>query len=569
MRLDKQYSRSEAKASAKERAELAAQREARISAARDAIPGIDDAWVRAMSFHATSGTPQTILKQFNDEVRSVLDKTAITRNWSESDLPSSDTDNPFEERRGPMDDIQPWREAYFRLALVCILADMEARWNTPEGESFWKTIFPESWAKLVAETNGNLTPPLSPSIHHPIGNATAKTFQYCDKAEQFVLKRIRELFPDAHPESAKYEPEDDRFFSRYCLHLTGLSTYLSALRLNLCDKGVGLPDIIENLFDETVDPFKRLTRHRADSQLWPHRYRVKEGEEPNPDERSRTLRRVYADLRLRPHLRQALSYAPSAWQPTVLTLPMMDANCRAIGKEYVFNGLKRSDIELAVWCETIMTILDSLPESGAGAKPYFRKYDMNLIPGLPKYRHCLAEDLKRVNIERHEERLRRKITEPLENSRFAATESPPEDEIRAILAQPALQLNDDATLLPAWLTTPVLEGDDLYIDLEWTWIASRPADISWMELYLLALTGPITESKLSIIDYEQVEPDNPDADEPLHLRLGETKWRELRRHYGSMKLMTAFADALFCRMEGGLGTGVIVVGLVDLSEDSE
>lgn len=567
MRLDKQFSREEIRNAAKKKAEIFARHDARITAAQQAIPKIDEAWINAMGLHAPSGTPQMILESFNNEVKEVLDQTELTRNWSESDLAPLNTDHPPKIRHSPVDDITPWRNAYFRLAIAGILADMETRWTTPEGELFWKRMFPTTWSKLIAETNGNLAPPLSPSIHSPNGNATAKTSQYHDYANQVVLKRIRELFSDAPPEGSKYDPDDSKFFPHYCLHLTGLSTHLSALRLNLCDKGVGLPDVIENLFDETVDPFKRLTRHRADSQLWPLRYKLKKNEEPDPEKRKLTLRRVYADLQLRPVLRQVLNYAPSALQPTVLTLLMMEANGRSTGKEYVYNELKRSDIELAVWCETIMTILDapilvSLPKSGNGTEPFFRKYDMNLIPGLPKYRHCLAEDLKRVSIEKNNKRISEKAAKSLDNSRFAAPEFCSHQDIRTILAQQDLQLNEDATLLPTWLTTPVLEENDLRINIEWSWIASSPADAEWMELYLLVLTGP--ESTIAVIEYEEVEAEYPDADEPLHLRLVGEKWQQLLAQYNSSSLAAAFGEALFCRMDIGLGTGVFVLGMIDL-----
>ena len=84
-----------------------------------------------------------------------------------------------------------------------------------------------------------------------------------------------------------------------------------------------------------------------------------------------------------------------------------------------------------------------------------------------------------------------------------------------------------------------------------------------MDIRLLVLTRVGNRDTYASIDYEEIENEH---DAPLCLRLKGKTWDMLSRTHGSETLIPAFEEAWFARRTSGLGTGAMVLGLIDLTD---
>lgn len=479
------------------------------------------------------------LRGFLLKVRIILDDSRITREWNDSDLPKYRS-SPYEER-GPLKLIRPWRTAFFRLALGGILANGIARGWVPLGRQFWLTTFPNRWCQETLDDSAS-PPPMAPSLILPATEPFAYTTDYRRWVEDEIRRRISKLGATGLADLIvrPYDPTNPETFSQFAQAISAASVILMADKLGLGEEYAGLdPDtLILEWLDSTInEPFQY--RYRGDGQLWP------------PDQK-----RVYVDLKLRPILGQVLNYLEGDWNRPWITrsLSLWEASTRTVGDSVVHTRLRRIDLELAVWCEAMLRLtpeaqpLHGRTNVGAARPPVQGEGVSN---NLPRRMQELAKRIHKAT--------RALAQGPASSPRFLAPASwPLSDKLEAmdgitlippIFAKPTLDFDD-----------PVLEGDILSLNLPWDEVAP---DASWMDIRLLVLTREGNQDTYQSIDYEQIEEEH---DAPLCLRLKGETWAMLSRTHGSETLIRQFAEAWFASRTSGLGTGAMVLGLIDLTE---
>ncbi|MCX7176030.1 MAG: hypothetical protein NT159_19320 [Proteobacteria bacterium] len=488
------------------------------------------------------------LRGFFLQVQTILDDSRITREWNDCDLPKYRS-SPYEER-GPLKLIRPWRTAFFRLALGGLLANSIARGWAPLGRQFWLTTFPNRWCEGTLGNDRASPPPMAPSLVLPATEPFARTEDYRRWAKDEIPRRISKLGATRLADliARPYDPTDPEAFSLYAQAVSAASVILMADKLGLGEEYAGLdPDtlILEWLDSAVNEPFQY--RYRGDGQLWP------------PDQK-----RVYVDLKLRPILGQVLNYLEGDWNRPWVTrsLSLWEASTRTVGDSVVHTRLRRIDLELAVWCETMLRLI---PE----AQPVRGRADAGAV------RPVVQGEGSSNGLPRRMQELARRIHEatstlsqgPASAPRFLAPASWSLLEKQAAIESSPLSLTDGIALIPPSFAKPtldfddpVLEGDILSLNLDWEWVAP---DASWMDIRLLVLTRVGNQDTYASIDYEEIEEEH---EAPLCLRLKGETWEMLSRTHGSEKLIPAFEEAWFARRTSGLGTGAMVLGLIDLTE---
>jgi len=324
------------------------------------------------------------------------------------------------------------------------------------------------------------------------------------------------------------------------------------------------------------EPFQ--FRYRGDSQLWP------------PDQK-----RVYVDLNLRPILGQVLTYQEGDWNYPWVTrsLSLWEASTRTVGDSVVHTRLRRIDLELAVWCEAMLRLI---PEGGPSQETAVASTTCSEMAGTGIW-NGLPQRMRELANRIHEATRTMTETGTASATRFLDQDSLHLAESPSATQSAASSLTIGVTLIPPSVARPELDleslifqgemksdgaigyfsdhsyrtmvvkgnqlrGDILNLTLEWEQIAQ---DISWMEIKLLVLERKGGQDTCASIDFEQL-PEGPDA----HLRLllqGKT-WKRLRRAHARKPstLIGLFSKTWFGYRMSGLGTGAVVVGLVDLTK---
>jgi hypothetical protein len=468
-------------------------------------------------------------------VQAILDDIPITRAWDDDDLP--DPVSSQYERRGPLGLIRPWRTAFFRLITGGLLLSAMRRGEIPLGRRYWLETFPGQ-AYRNTEANPASEPPIAASIHRPPHHPFAHADEYRDWMLNEFPGRVGKWLPAYLPDMAgqPYVPEDHAVFTLYAHILATASVILLADKLGLGEE-VPAEETEAWAFDwldPTIhDPFQ--FRYRGVSQLWPD------------------LKYVYVDLKLQPLLAQVLTYEAADWDaPRVLrSLPLWEANTRTVGDKVVHTGLRRIDLELAVWCETMLRCLVTLPTEAVSeplARPPEPSTPLGPWEALPRRIRGIAQHL-------HEDTSALALSFAA-SSRFVPTTALSNIDLREALA--AMPVVDGISFIPPGLTTLVLEDDQLRLNLDWDWVAP---EADWMELKLLVLAREEGRLICGTLDYEE----NSDTDGPLCLNLGGEFWAGLRQTHGDDRLYAAFGQAWFGRRNSGLDSGAVVVGLIDLS----
>lgn len=469
--------------------------------------------------------------------RTELDSSRVTRILRSSDLPDFRTSE--HERRGDMGKARIWRIDFFRRSVAELLAIALDRGLVPTTASFWEIDFPRWW--FDSANQHKTPPPLAPSLKRPPESIYAKSDKYREFANGAFRERIRTRLPCLLPyiPGNRYDPDDLASFQSHAGLLSAASVILTAQRLDLCeDQADDLEDILGARWLDASDGDPLNFRFR--SKIWPD------------------LRYNYVDLFLRPILAQALCHEQEDWNAPWLerNLPLTEAAARTRGGMVEHSGLRRSDIEVAVWCEAVSRMLDSglsLDPAGAISKPGFQE-PMSPFDGLPRRLRLLAEKLRDAS---------QKMSD---RSSMAARFVPPEaaslSDLRELLGRPAWHLGDAVQRIPTGLATPVLENGRLCINLDWELIAP---DAEWMSVHILILVEREGHAVCELLDFEEIELDE-DSDGLFCVDLRGPVWQSLRQHFASAELEAAFLDTVFACQAQGKGNGSTVVGLADLTK---
>jgi len=516
---------------------------------------------------------------FLRDVRSILETSRITREWSDRDLPKYRS-SAYEER-GDLRLIRPWRTNFFRLTLGGILKGSILRGWVPFGRQFWLVTFPNLWCKMAPGDAHVVPPPMAPSRVLPATDAFASTSDYRHWVSDQMRRRISKLGAArlADLTGKPYDPERLESFSGYAQAISAASVILMADKLGLGEEFVGsdADSLRLEWLDRAVnEPFQ--FRYRGDSQLWP------------PDQK-----RVYVDLNLRPILGQVLTYLEGDWNKPWVTrsLSLWEASTRTVGDSVVHTRLRRIDLELAVWCEAMLRLI---PEGGPSQETIVASTTRPEVAGTGIW-NGLPQRMRELANRIHEATRTMTETGTASATRFLDQDSLHLAESPSATQSAASSLTIGVTLIPPSVARPELDleslifqgemksdgaigyfsdhsyrtmvvkgnqlrGDILNLTLEWEQIAQ---DISWMEIKLLVLERKGGQDTCASIDFEQL-PEGPDA----HLRLllqGKT-WKRLRRAHARKPstLIGLFSKTWFGYRMSGLGTGAVVVGLVDLTK---
>ena len=469
--------------------------------------------------------------------RRELDSSRVTRILRSGDLPDFRTSE--HERRGDMGKARIWRIEFFRRSVADLLALALDRGLVPTTAKFWEADFPRWW--FDSANHHKALPLLAPSLKRPAEALYAKSDEYRDFANGAFRDRIRARLPYLVPylPRTRYDPDDRSSFQDHALLLSAASVILTAQRLDLCgNQADDVEDILGARWLDATDGDPLNFRFR--SKVWPD------------------LRYNYVDLLLRPILAQALSYEEEDWDAPWLerNLPLTEAAARTRGGMVEHTGLRRSDIEMAVWCEALSRMLETgVSHDPAGAMSKLVCLDaMSPFEGLPRRLRLLAEKLREVS--------HKLADRSSTGSRFVPPEVASLSGLRELLGRPAWHLGDAVQQIPTGLATPVLEDGRLCINLDWELVAP---DAEWMSVHILVLVECEGNTVCEILDFEEIEPDE-DSGSLLCIDLRGPTWERLRQQVAMTELEAAFLDTVIACQGQGNGNGSTVVGLVDLTK---
>ncbi len=499
-----------------------------------ADPGGQDATLDKTYLHKPGGTG---LPSLWSAARRELDSSRITRILRSSDLPDFRTSE--HERRGDMGKARIWRIDFFRRSVADLLALAIDRRLVPTTARFWEAEFPRWWFDTANQHQAS--PLLAPSLKRPPEALYAKSDEYRDFANGAFRDRIRTRLPYLLPYLPRtcYDPDDRSSFQDHARLLSAASVILTAQRLDLCgSQADDVEDILGARWLDATDGDPLNFRFR--SKVWPD------------------LRYNYVDLLLRPILAQALSYEEEDWDAPWLerNLPLTEAAARIRGGVVEHTGLRRSDIEMAVWCEAVARMLETgdLRGSAGATSVSVSQKTMSSFDGLPRRLRLLAEKLRDASQKLGD----RSST----GSRFVPPEAASLSDLRELLSLPAFHLGDAVQQIPTDIATPVLEDGRLCINLDWELVAP---DAEWMAVHILVLFEREGNEVCEILDFEEIEPDK-DNGSLFCVDLRGPTWERLREQFAATELEAAFLDTVFACQPEGDGNGSTVAGLVDLTK---
>jgi hypothetical protein len=432
-----------------------------------------------------------------------------------------------------------WRIDFFRRSVAELLALAFDRGLVPTTASFWETDFPRWW--FGGANQHKALPLLAPSLKRPPESLYARSNEYRDFANGAFRERISVHLPYLLPylPCDRYDPDESSSFQDHARLLSAASVILTAQRLDLCaNTADDLEYILGARWLDAADGDPLSFRFR--SKVWPD------------------LRYNYVDLLLRPILAQALCYEKEDWDALLLqrNLPLTEAAARTSGGLVEHTGLRRSDIEVAVWCEAVSRMLESgfVPDSAVFTTKSVRKESMSPFDGMPRRLLLLAEKLRDAS--------NRLANRSSPGSRFIPPEDTSISALREILAWPTWQLGDDVRQIPAGLATPVLEDGRLSINLDWELVAP---DAEWMAIHILVLFERQGGTVCEIIDFDEL-PADEDGGSLFCAELHGLAWERLQRQFASSEIEAAFLDsAIACKNQGN-GNGSMIAILADFTK---
>lgn len=483
--------------------------------------------------------PNNVLPTFFHYVQVILDQSPITRQLHDDDL-TEYLRSPYEQR-GVMRQMRPWRTSFFRLTLGELLIGWLERDRIPLGRTFWLETFPRRWCDDASDKGVSFPPPISPSESKPGNPPLASSPEYLDWAATELPRRIKKLGASSLDSllMVPYEPTRQELFNRYAHAISVASVILLADKLGLGDDLIQEPSerlVLDWLNPAIVEPFQ--FRYRGDSQLWPD------------------LKRVYVDLQLSPIFGQVLTYEAGGWEGPHVTrsLSLLEANTRTVGDAVVHTGLRRVDMELAVWCESMWRMLPKqerdLPATTIDTTTLSTDGEITRDQ-LPTRFQQMAAKVRAA--------MTASINDPSSNLRFSLPEAFSIQDRRKAISSPPLSITNGTSIIPPELARPVLENQTLSVNLDWEWVAPNA---SWMDLRIVALVRDGSSESLAIIEYDELE--NTQGQSRIHLKLHGKNWEDLLQNYPVETIRLAFQEMWFARRVSGLDTGVITIGVFDL-----
>ncbi len=503
---------------------------------RDHMTALQIAWHSAIRQRHTAD----VIPTFFLYVRSLLDDSRITRQLHDDDL-SEYLRSPYEQR-GILGQVRPWRTSFFRLTLGELLIGWLKREKIPLGRTFWLETFPSAWCDAAEFSGASFLPSICPSRNKPGNPPLASSPEYLDWTVSELPRRIGEIGADrlATLVAIPYQPNQPAVFNRYAHAISVASVILLADKLGLGDDFAEGRDerlVIDWLNPAIVEPFQ--FRYRADSQLWPN------------------LKRVYVDLQLSPIFGQVLTYEAGGWDGPIVTrsLSLLEANTRTVGDAVVHTGLRRVDMELAVWCESMWRMICKQE-----MKPATIPIDGSVYACDPN----TANDRLPSRFQQMAASVRAAMmasgNDESSNLRFSLPDAASIRDRLHTFSSPPLQATDGTAFIPPELAMPVLEDRTLSVNLDWEWVAPNA---SWMDLRIVALVHIGSNETWAIIEYD--ETDNNFGHSRLHLNFHGTNWEDLCQKFSIETLRLAFQKMWFARRISGLDTGVITIGVIDLT----
>ena len=513
----------------------------RIQFAVDPRKRLQWAWEASLN---DEGWARETIATFHEEVRRILDDTRLTQAWSEVDLP------PFQETqrelRGALLYMKPFRRGFWKRNVAALLRSSIELGIPMLGSDFWQRVFPEAWLAGTSSPS-----PLSPSRHVPADLCAsvvyARNEEYQRWAGEDYLQRLAGLSPAFHRAAREcpYDPDDGEVFERHARILSGAAALVMAEWLGLNEEQ---GDKLASRLDIDIDTQFRARKDRH--VLWPP-----------------THKRPYVDLWLDPVLAQVLVYESSGWDSRLArrSLPLRENETRGYDTPSHLL-LNRVDIEMAVWCEVVRRLLDKSspakadpqrsPDKDMETPRHDPQKPMNAFDRLLPYQVPLAEAILQAT---------RDLVPPASGTaRFARPDHPP---LGLDLDGPGNPAANGIFLLPPEVTTPVLEDDRFYCQLDWRRIAPEG---DWMDIRLFLL--PADGGPAEYLEYEEDETEdaagNNNDDSPVCLRLHGAVWDRLAASQSATTLAAAFGRAVFGFRPSRLGTGAFVLGIIDLNRKS-
>lgn len=483
--------------------------------------------------------PWEALPQCWRVAREQLETTRITRPLCSDDL------GPFikspHEFRGDMGKARVWRIEFYRKSIAELIAMALARGLVPTTQDFWERRFPQWWFNSSEATG--LPPTIAPSLSRPVDTTCyAKSPEYIAFANSGFHDRIATFVACLQPYlPERYDPDVPASVDRHCRVLTAASIILTARRLDLA-RG-NKPDLAEVLGARWLDPDicdPLAIRFRCN--VWPDK------------------RYIYVDLRLHPVLANAL-YSPKSpdridWSSPWMerSLPLTEAATRTIGGDIEHTGLRRSDIEISVWCEAMSRMVASAAKlSGAnGVRGDMQPSVSGSLDNLPRKVREVAEKLLAAS----------RPVGPTggAGTRFAGVETGLPTQGFDHSWEIVTELGGGIKGLPTPRVMPLLEGSEFCMKLDWD---SFTADGKWMSLTIL-IADDGDDSGLRRLDFEEIGED----DGFYCVRLQGQTWEDLCRERSETDLLVAFHQATFAVCDVAGGDGCVVVGLVRLEPAS-
>jgi len=487
--------------------------------------------------------------------RNELESTRVTRVLTYKDLPEWwESEN---EWRGEMGLARAWRIGFFRRSIAELLASLLERGVAATTAAFWNDGFLQWWFNSPGERSA--PPPLMPSLSRPKEKPYGTTLEYCEFANGLFIERIKERLPCLLPyiPRARYDPNDATAVHAYSQLLSAVSVILTSQRLDLASKeGARAEEILDAnwIRKDVSDPF----RFRFRSKFWPD------------------IRYNYVGLRLRPILAQALSFQETTpWEARYIEqdLPLTEAAARTTSNHVEHTGLRRNDIELAVWCEVLARLVESMPNHKPVRKVTLSDApdDMTPFGELPGRLRHLVRELEGLRLA--------KSSQGSPSNRFLGDENLLEIEYSAAeTLRPGGE--GTATLLPNNVLTPNLENSRLSLSLDWD---KWPGESEWMDLDVIAVIPDSSASRRRyvVLDYIEIDAavvagDKKPRDylnnesprfgtDEMHLELVGTAWDSIRGAFAADRIERAFAEARIAQENTPDGNGCAFVLLVDLA----
>jgi len=422
-----------------------------------------------------------------------------------------------------------WRQTFWKRSIAALLRDIGEA-SPIFQRDFWTEQFPRIW---LANQGVSMPPPLAPSLRLPQGGTPYATSAiYINWVNTSFHSAISAISPYLGKSICgnNYDAADTVSRLTHAAALSAATAIIITEKLGLVEDTAQPKRLLERLCDQAELRF----RHR-NARLWPTE-----------------SKRPYVDVTVAPIYGQVLVYECGQWNEHHVTrsLALKEGGATGNGLNLVHTRITRTDIELAVWCE-IMSRLAPFPrEIGS---PHDNSHQeaipAEMFPQLLPHQVPWARAILDAT--------RNLATEQRESTRFALPESMPREMVLRHLDRPEWRLNHGIALLPPYLTTPVLEDEQLKCNLDWEWIA--PAG-EWMDIRLIALENDRAPPEL--ID---AVPANAEDDDPLlALQLGGDSWERIKRNHSPMAILSAIGRIWFGYRTSHLGTGAFVLGVLDL-----